>query len=325
MVFTGGTLSMIGGDRVDLFAYRETGRRLSDDEVLARVPELARIAQVVPVPFATLESTSIGPSHWIALAHELERLFEADRVEGVVVTHGTNTLEETAYFLHLAVKAARPIVLTGSMRPSSALSADGDLNLFQAAAVAASPAAADRGVLVVLDDAIVSARDATKLETTRLHAFQGRDVGPLGFVATDGRIRFLHSPVRPHTHATEFSVAPGDELPVVHVLVSYATADGVAIDALVAAGARGIVLAGTGSGAATPLENEALDRAIAAGVVVCMASRVPGGFVPRTPEFARRAIVAAGDLPPWKARILLSLGLARTDVPAELQRMFDTY
>jgi L-asparaginase len=324
VVLTGGTITMLGRDRVDLSAYRETSRRLSDTELLERVPEAERVARVLPTPFGTMESTALTTADWVRLARCIENVLD-DGADGVVIAHGTNTLEETAYFLHLTLDTTRPVVLTGSMRPASSLSADGDLNLFRAIATAADPAAADKGVLVVLDEAIVSARDVVKAETTRPHAFQGRGVGPLGFADGDG-VRFSHLPTRPHTGATEFGIpATAADIPPVHIVVSYAGADATAIDAYVAAGAAGIVVAATGSGAVSPIEDSAIDRAIATGTAICITSRIPTGNVPLTPDLAARGLVTGGELSPWKARVLLSLGCAATRDPRALQRLFDTY
>lgn len=325
LIITGGTIDSVGADRLDLAWYIEAGKRLGPGELVARVPELASVADVVEVPFRRLPSQAIKDRDLIDLVAAIHKLFDEDRADGVVVTHGTNTLEETAYFLHLTLKRDRPVVIVGSMRPSSGLSADGDLNLLNATRVAASPAARGLGVLVVLNDTINGARDVTKTATYRVETFQGRDLGPLGYADADGSVVFYHRPGRPHTTETEFDVSSLDALPRVDVVVSYINADGVMIDAAVAAGARGIVSAGTGSGRPTPEEDAALDRAAAAGVVVCQGSRVGSGRSVRSPGLKRRGWVAADNLQPWKARMLLALALTRTTDLDEIQRIFDTY
>jgi L-asparaginase len=248
-----------------------------------------------------------------------------DSADGVVLTSGTNTLEETAYFLTLTLKSPKPVVLVGSMRPASALSSDGDLNLLRGIQVAASPDAAGLGVLVVLNDVIYAARDVTKTATFRVETFQGRDLGPLGYADADNHVAVYHRPNRKHTVSTEFDVRGLDTLPRVDVVVSYVGADGTFIDAAVAAGARGLISAATGSGRPTPLEEEALDRAQAAGVVVCQSSRVGSGRVARGPALIKRGFVAADNLQPWKARTLLAVALTVTTDPDAIQRMFDTY
>jgi L-asparaginase len=211
------------------------------------------------------------------------------------------------------------------MRPASAVSSDGDLNLLNAIRVAADPEAAGLGTLVLFDDRIWSARDVTKGATFRTDAFVARDAGPLGVADADGRVVWFWRPARPHTTATPFDVRGLEGLPRVDVVLSYVGADGAAVDAFVAAGAKGIVSAATGAGYPTPGEVAALERAAAAGVVVCIASRVGSGRVARSPSMAARGWVAAGDLVPWKARLLLSLALTRSSDPEAIQAWFDAF
>lgn len=325
LIFTGGTIDSVGADRLDLAWYLETGQRLADGELVARVPELTSIAEVEEVPFRRLPSQAITDADLLDLVGTIHGLFEGDRADGVVVTHGTNTLEETAYFLHLALKTDRPVVLVGAMRPSSAISADGYLNLLNGVRVATDCASRGMGVLVVLNDAIHSARDVTKTATYRVETFQGRDLGPLGYSDADGRVVYYHRPFRPHTLATEFDVSGLAELPRVDVVLSYLGADGAMVDAAVAAGARGVISAGTGAGRPTPGEMAALDRAREAGVLICQGTRVGSGRVARSPGLRRKGWVACDNLQPWKARILLRLALSQTSDPDEVQRVFDTY
>ena len=215
------------------------------------------------------------------------------------------------------------MVITGAMRPASGLSSDGPLNLVNAVRVAASPQARGLGVLVVLDDTIHGARDVTKSDTLRASAFRDGAAGPLGWADGDGRVVFAHHSGRGHALRGAFGAVDLRTLPRVDVVVSYQGADGVLIDAAVAAGARGIVSAGTGAGYPTPGEVEALERASAAGVIVCQASRVDAGRVPRTPSLAARGWIAASDLRPWKARILLRLALATGLGADAVQARFD--
>ena len=324
LIFTGGTIDSVGVDRLDLAWYIEAGKRLADGELVERVPELGSVADVREVPFRRLPSQSITDDDLFDLVRAIHAAFE-DGADGVVITHGTNTLEETAYFLHLTLRPDRPVVVVGAMRPSSAISADGYLNLFNGVRVAAEPTSAGMGVLVVLNDTIHSARDVTKTATYRVETFQARDLGPLGYADNDGRVLFYHRPMRPHTSATEFDLAHLAVLPRVDVVVSYLGADGTMIDAAVAAGARGIVSAGTGAGRPTPSEIEALDRASAAGVLIAQGTRVGSGRTVRSPGLRRRGWVATDNLQPWKARILLRLALATTTDPDEIQRIVDTY
>lgn len=325
LILTGGTIDSLGTDRLDMAWYIEAGKRLSEGELVARVPELSDIADVSEVPFRRLPSQAITDADLFALVDTIHRLVREDGVDGVVITHGTNTLEETAYFLHLTLKTDRPVVLVGAMRPASAVSADGYLNLLNAVRTAAEPHSAGMGVLVVLNDTIWSARDVTKSATYRVEAFRGRDLGPLGYADADGRVVYYHRPARPHTLASEFSIEDHLELPRVDIVVSYLGADGSLIDAAVAAGARAVVSAGTGAGRPTPGEEAALQRASEAGVLICQATRVGSGRTVRSPGLRRRGWVAADNLQPWKARILLRLALARTADPDAIQDYIDRY
>lgn len=325
MIVTGGTIDSVGADRLDLAWYIENNRRLDAGELVGSVPELADVASVEEVPFRRLPSHALADRDWLDLRELLHEVFARDRADGAVITHGTNTLEETAYFLNLVLKTDRPVVLVGSMRPASALSADGYLNLLNAVRVAAEPHSRGCGVLAVMNDRIYGARDLTKTATYRVEAFQGRDLGPLGFADADGRVCYYHRTVKPHTTGTEFDVGGLEALPRVDVVVSHAGADGAMIDASVAAGAKGIVCAATGAGRPTPAQDEALERARRKGVTICIGSRVGSGRVARSPSLRARGMVAADNLQPWKARVLLALALSVTHDPDAIQRMLDTY
>ncbi|HEY1364821.1 MAG TPA: asparaginase [Xanthobacteraceae bacterium] len=326
LVLTGGTIDSVGRDRLDLAWYIEANKRLHEGELIARLPELESIARVQEMPFRRLPSQALVDSDWLDLVRKLHSIFEQDEADGIVITHGTNTLEETAYFLNLVLKTGKPVVLVGSMRPSSALSADGYLNVVNAVRVAADPQSAGRGCLVVMNDTIFNARDVTKNSTYRVEAFESRDLGPLGFADADGKVVYYHQPARRHTTQTEFEAGTMTSLPRVDIVLSYVNADGVMIDAAAKAGARGIVSAATGAGRPTPAQDEAFDRAFREhGMIMCLCSRVASGRVVRSPGLRRKGFVAADNLQPWKARILLSLGLSRTTDADDLQRMFDTY
>jgi L-asparaginase len=326
LVSTGGTIDSLGSSRLDLAWYTETRNRLGESELLAGLPELDELAKVeqVPLSFARRPSYGIGTGEWLQLARLVETLVSRDDIDGVVVTHGTNTLEETAYFLHLAVPTLKPIVLVGAMRPASGLGSDGALNLVRAVQVAGSDLARGHGTLVVLNDTIYSARDVTKTATFRVQTFQAPDAGPLGYADADGTVVFYHRSARnPLGAAGHFALAGLDELPRVDVLVSYVGADATLVDAAVAAGAAGLVSAGTGAGHPTPAEQEAYDRAITRGIVVCQSSRVGSGRVSRSPRMTARQIVTADNLQPWKAKVLLALALTTTVDPEEIQHLFD--
>lgn len=325
VVTTGGTIDSVGVDRLDLAAYLETGVRLEPGELLAGISaELATIADVTEIPFRRLRAHAITDEDLADLVVLVRDLLDHDGADGVVITHGTNTLEETAWLLHLVIASDRPVVLSGAMRPASALSGDGPLNLVNAVRVAASPEGRKLGTLVLLDDTIHGARDVTKSDTLRVSAIRDGASGPLGWVDGDGTIVLSHLPARGWSLEGSFGNADLRALPRVDIVTSHQGADGALVDAAVTAGARGIVSAGTGAGYPTPGEVEALERASAAGVVVCQSSRVGSGRVPRVPALAARGWVAAGDLQPWKARILLRLAIAAgTTDPDDIQTLFD--
>jgi L-asparaginase len=326
LILTGGTIDSVGKDRLDLAWYIEAGKRLNDGELLQRLPELKEIAEVQDIPFRRLPSHALIDKDWLDLVRTIHRLCDEDKADGVVITHGTNTIEETAYFLNLVLKTDKPVVVVGSMRPSSAISADGYLNLVNAINVAADPNARGRGCMLVMNDTIYNGRDVTKNATYRVEAFQSRDLGPLGYADGDGKIVFYHQPVRKHTAQTEFDVRNLNSLPRVDVVVSYVGADGTMIEAAANAGAKGIVSAGTGAGRPTPAEDAAFDKCFKeTGMIMCLSSRVASGRVVRSPGLAKRGFVASDNLQPWKARLLLALALTKTNNADEIQRMFDTY
>ncbi len=326
LIITGGTIDSIGKDRLDLAWYIEAGKRLGTGELLGQLPELKTIAHVEEVPFRRLPSHALVDKDWLDMVRTIHSIFDENKADGIVITHGTNTIEETAYFLNLTLKTDKPVIVVGAMRPSSAISADGYLNLVNAVKVAADPHSRGRGAMLVMNDTIYSGRDVTKNATYRVQAFQSRDLGPLGFADGDGSVVYYHQTVKKHTENTEFDVRNLQSLPRVDVVVSYVGADGNMIEAAAAVGAKGIVSAGTGAGRPTPAEDEAFDRVYKEkGVIMCLCSRVASGRVVRSPGLAKRGFVAGDNLQPWKARLLLALALTKTNNADEIQRMFDTY
>ena len=326
LIITGGTIDSVGKDRLDLAWYIEAGKRLGTGELLGQLPELKTIAHVEEVPFRRLPSHALVDKDWFDMVRTIHSIFDENKADGIVITHGTNTIEETAYFLNLTLKTDKPVIVVGAMRPSSAISADGYLNLVNAVKVAADPHSRGRGAMLVMNDTIYSGRDVTKNATYRVQAFQSRDLGPLGFADADGSVVYYHQTVKKHTVNTEFDVRNLQSLPRVDVVVSYVGADGNMIEAAAAVGAKGIVSAGTGAGRPTPAEDEAFDRVYKEkGVIMCLCSRVASGRVVRSPGLAKRGFVAGDNLQPWKARLLLALALTKTNNADEIQRMFDTY
>jgi L-asparaginase len=326
LIGTGGTISSIGRGSLDLWEYMDTSRKAEPSELLERFPEVAEAGEIVSVRFRSVGSTAIGPADWLALVAAVHEAVDREApIDGVVITHGTATLEETAYFLNLALKVDTTVVLVGSQRPATGLSSDAGLNLLNAVRVAGSPEARGLGVLVLLNDEIQTARDVTKTSTLRLEAFRSHDLGMLGYADPDGRVAIYRRPSRRHAPDTEFDVAGRAELPRVDIAASYAGADGSAVRAFVAAGARGIVSAALPPGVTTPAETEALLEARRRGVLVVVSSRAGSGRVlPRT-VLRQQGLVAADNLTPQKARVLTMLALTRTEDASEVQRMFDEY
>jgi L-asparaginase len=326
---TGGTIAGEAADAAKTAGYQ--AGVVGVDRLLAAVPALATVARVRAEQMASIDSKDMSDALWITLSQRVNALLAQDDVDGIVIAHGTDTLEETAYWLHLTVASAKPVVLTAAMRPASALSADGPLNLFNAVTLAGSPAATGKGVLVAFANRVHCARDITKTSTYAIDAFESPEVGVLGWVQ-DGRVEFQRLPVRTHTLDSAFRVdalrLTDAALPAVQVVVSHAGASRVALDALVAAGVRGIVVAGTGNGSIHATLQQALVDARGQGVAVVRASRVGSGHVMRNGAAADDAMgfVSAGTLNPYKARVLLMLALASGNSdPSRLQALFDRY
>ena len=323
---TGGTISFVGETRTDFANYSYRGQQLTIQEMLARVPEANELAEVVAEQVINVGSTEVYPSHWLKLANRINEQFGSDPgAAGAAVTHGTATLEETAYFLNLAVRDPRPVVVTGAMRPPSAMGTDADNNLLDAVRVAAAQQSAGRGALVVLNNEIQSARDVTKTDSYRVETFQSGHMGFLGYADADGAVIYYRRPEQRHTADSEFDLTGVDELPRVDIAYSYAGAGATVIDALVDAGVGGIVAAGLGSGGSPSTFMDGLRRAIAAGVPVVLSTHVGTGRVVQTRRFMEQGYIVADNLHPKKARILMMLGLTRTQDPAELQRMMLEY
>jgi L-asparaginase len=323
---TGGSIAGIGPHRLDYTLYPELGRKLTVAQMLERIPEARELAQLTGEDVLQVGSPSIGPNEWLRLAERIHALFGGTSpTEGIIVTHGTATLEETAYFLHLVVKSDRPVVLTGAMRPPSAVGTDADLNLLDAVRLAAAPEAAGRGVLTILNNEIQSARDVTKSNAFRVDTFHSRDFGVLGYVDSDARVLFYRSVTRPHTRATPFDVRGRKGLPRVDIVYSYAGADGMLVDALAERRPDGMVLVGFGGGSYPGAFFEAGRRAVQAGIPVVLATRSWNGRVVATPRLESGGFLVCDDLMPQKARILLMLALTATRDPREIQEMFYRY
>jgi L-asparaginase len=324
---TGGTISGRGATSTSLTEYK-SGSVLGE-ELVRGVPEIALVARVRVEQIANVSSTDITIANWLTLARRINEIYAADpHVAGVVVTHGTNTLEETAYFLNLTVKDDRPVVVVGSMRPATAISADGPLNLLNAVRTASSPEARGKGVLVVLNDEINSARDVTKTNTLRVETFRSPELGLLGYVDGD-RISFYRTSTRRHTSRSEFDVSRLTELPQTDIVYSYVQPSTTLAQALVASGARGIVFAGTGDGLISTSERDALKPILAMPAatrpVLVRSSRTGNGRVAARDDYDALGILSADTLNPQKARVLLMLALTKTRDLKEIRRIFAEY
>jgi len=300
--------------------------RLNAAEVADAIPALKRVARLEVEEVVRVGSSSITLENWLRLARRInEILAQEAEVKGVVVTHGSNTVEETGYFLSLTIKSDKPVVLTAAQRQFTTLSSDSPKNFLQAVRVAASDDARGKGALIVTNDVINAARDVTKNITYRLETYNSRDLGVLGYVDED-RITFYRTPLKQHTTATPFDISRLQKLPRVDIVTSYVDADGALIDAAVAhAKVEGLVIAGFPTGSATPAMEQAMNRAAARGIPVVMTNRGGTGRITDTRGKEARPLIFGDNLTPQKARILLMLALTTTRDPAEIQRIFQTY
>jgi L-asparaginase len=320
---TGGTIA--GAAASDVQAGYTSGQ-VGVDQLLAAVPQAKKLANLTGEQVSNIGSQDMNDEVWIKLATRINEILAKPDVAGIVITHGTDTIEETSYFLNLVVKSKKPVVLTAAMRPSTALSADGPLNFFNAVAVAANKDAAGRGVLVVVNDWIHGASSLTKTSTTAVQTFLSPQSGLIGTVAY-GIPEWYRGPVGKNTLNSEFSVDKSTVLPRVDIVMAYENMDGKIIDAAAAAGAKGIVIAGVGNGNMTGTAVNALAAQAKKGVVCVRASRVTTGQVGRNVEVDddKNNFVASLAHNPQKARVLLRLALLKTKDPKTIQRYFDEY
>jgi len=320
---TGGTIAGAAASGTQS-AY--TSGAVTIDAMLNAVPGIKDLANIRGEQISNVGSQDMSFDIMLKLAKRINELLPTNDVDGIVITHGTDTMEETAYFLNLTVKSEKPVVMVGSMRPSTAVSADGPLNLYNAIAVAADPNAKGRGVLVVMNDWIHGAHSLTKTSTTAVQTFMSPTRGLVGVVAY-GKDDFYNNPQWKHTTASEFDVSGVTKVPRVDVIFASVDMSPDLIDASVKDGAKGIVIAGVGNGNMNQASLDAAARAVKSGVVVVRSSRVPTGTVGRNVEVKddELGFVASDELNPQKARILLSLALLKTNSADQIQQMFATY
>jgi glutamin-(asparagin-)ase len=320
---TGGTIAGAGASALNSATY--AAAKVPVDKLLAGLPELANVANVKGEQVSQIASESFTNDNLMKLGKRISALVKQADVDGIVVTHGTDTLEETAYFLNLVIRTSKPIVVVGSMRPGTALSADGALNLFNAVSVAASKDAAGKGVLVTMNDELQSGRDVAKIINIKTEAFKSQ-WGPLGMVV-EGNNYWFRAPVKRHTAQSEFNIDEFEALAPVDIVYGYGNVPRTTVDAVGKTAIKALIHAGTGNGSVADRVVPALQEVRAKGIQVVRSSRVPDGFVLRNAEQPddKYDWVVAHDLNPQKARILAAVALTKNLDSKELQRVFWQY
>ncbi|WP_405383791.1 type II asparaginase [Phascolarctobacterium sp.] len=320
---TGGTIAGKAGSALQMTGYQAGAFSVQD--LLDSVPGLDAHAKISGEQLCNIGSQDMQDAIILQMAQRCNELLAQNDVDGIVITHGTDTMEESAYFLNLTVKSSKPVVMVGAMRPATAMSADGPLNLLNAVKVAAEDASVGKGVLLVMNDCIYGGRDVTKTNTTNVATFHATNGGALGYI-TGGKVQYYYAPLRLHTVATEFDVAGVTQLPRVDILYSHANDDGILAEAAVAAGAQGIVYAGSGMGSLHAGCEAALAAAIAKGVAVVRSSRTGSGVVVESKKaWTEMGILDGDNLNPQKARILLQLALCVTKDRDAIREIFGKY
>jgi len=320
---TGGTIAG-AGTSTDRAGY--TAGKIPIEDLIGTIPTVKKVADITGEQIASVGSQDMTVDIWKKLAVRINAINKNNEADGIVITHGTDTQEETAYFLDLVLTGDKPVVLTGSMRAATAISADGPKNLYDAITIAASPKSIGRGVLVSFNEGIYDARDVMKLSTTKTNAFGSPNTGPVG-QAYDGRVEYYSKSEREVKPKSPVTITADTKLPRVDIVYMYADAPPDEIDMLVGKKVDGIVIAGVGNGNFNKAYTEAVKRAVAAGVIVCRASRTPSGRVVLHDEINDDELgtIVSDDLTPQKARILLMLGLTKTKDKKQLQEFFFKY
>ncbi|PHO10852.1 L-asparaginase 2 [Malaciobacter canalis] len=320
---TGGTIAG-AGESSTKSAY--SAGAVTVDKLISAVPSIKELANIKGEQISNIGSQEMNDKVWIKLAKRVNTLLKKDDVDGVVITHGTDTMEATSYFLDLTVKSKKPIVFVGAMRSGSSMSADGPMNIFNAVNVAIDKQTAGKGVVVVMNDEIHSAREVTKVNTSMVNAFASPNTGKIGTVYY-GNVHYYMNPTRKHTYNSEFDIEKIDSLPRVEILYAHANDSDIFVNAAVKAGAKGIIHAGMGNGNLYPSTQEALGKAVKKGIVVARTSRVGSGRTNLHGEVndEKYGFIATDNLNAQKARILLMLGLTKTNDKKELQKTFFEY
>ncbi|TKX28701.1 asparaginase [Campylobacter aviculae] len=320
---TGGTIAGTIDSAIATTGYKAGA--LEVENLVQAVPQIKELANIIGYQIANIDSSNISDKIQLKLAKKINKLLIKDEIDGVVVTHGTDTMEESAYFLNLVIKSDKPVILTGAMRPSTAMSADGPKNLYNAIALASRKETKAKGVLVVMNDKILSARGAVKTHTLNLNAFSSPDFGDLGYIL-DGRAYFYNFITKFHTKDTPFNIDHLASLPKVDILYTYSNdGSGVAAKALFENGTQALVIAGSGSGNIHENQKKILKELMKKNLIVVISSRIQTGQVVLSEEDEDLGFICAQDLNPQKARILLMLALTKTNNPKEIQEYFRIY
>ncbi len=319
---TGGTIAGFIDSTIATTGY--TAGAIDIDVLIKAVPQIRDLADISWEQIANIDSSNMCDEIWLRLAKKIAKLF-AEGIDGVVITHGTDTMEETAYFLNLTIKSDKPVVLVGAMRPSTAISADGPKNLYNAVALVANKEAKNKGVMVAINDKILSARGVVKTHSLNVDAFSSPDFGDLGYIV-DGKVFFYNNVTKAHTKNTPFDVSKLTSLPKVDILYSYSNdGSGVAAKALFEHGTKGIVVAGSGAGSIHKNQKDVLKELLKKGLKVVVSSRVVAGCVAVSDSDEKLGFISAEDLNPQKARVLLILALTKTSDPKKIQEYFLKY
>ncbi len=319
---TGGTIAGFIDSTIATTGY--TAGAIDIDVLIKAVPQIRDLADISWEQIANIDSSNMCDEIWLRLAKKIAKLF-AEGIDGVVITHGTDTMEETAYFLNLTIKSDKPVVLVGAMRPSTAISADGPKNLYNAVPLVANKEAKNKGVMVAINDKILSARGVVKTHSLNVDAFSSPDFGDLGYIV-DGKVFFYNNVTKAHTKNAPFDVSKLTSLPKVDILYSYSNdGSGVAAKALFEHGTKGIVVAGSGAGSIHKNQKDVLKELLKKGLKVVVSSRVVAGCVAVSDSDEKLGFISAEDLNPQKARVLLMLALTKTSDPKKIQEYFLKY
>jgi len=321
---TGGTIAGAGASTANSASYKAA--KVPVDQLIASVPELKNVADVSGEQVFQIPSENFTNDNLLALGKRVSSLLKQKDVDGVVITHGTDTLEETAFFLNLVIPSDKPVVVVGSMRPGTAMSADGTLNLYDAVSLAASADAKGKGVLVAMNDDIFTGRDVSKSVNIHVNAFQS-PWGPLGTIV-EGKNYWFRAPVKRHTTGSEFNIDKISQLAPVEVVYGYGNMSDAPYTTFAKQGVKAIIHAGTGNGSVPSQIEPLLKELRGKGIQIIRSSRVNyGGFVLRNAEEQddQNDWVVAHDLNPQKARILAAVALTTTNDSKELQRIFWEY